>query len=68
MVKLPDHSIRDVYLSQILHLWCALIIVYGDIVSLDGSRIDAERSACVVYLLLKDSGGSVDVDGRELDS
>ena len=54
-LELPDEPVRDIDLAEVSHVRGALIVVLGDVVSLNRARIYAEWSAGVVYLLLENS-------------
>jgi hypothetical protein len=66
LFELPDEPVRDIYLSEVGHVGRALVVVLGDVVGLDRARVNAERPAGVVDLLLEDSWRGVDVDGGVL--
>ena len=46
----------------------SLVVVLGDVVGFDGSSVDAERDAGVVYFLAGHPGRSVDVESWVADT
>jgi hypothetical protein len=56
LTELIDQSVCLVDFSEVGDVWRSLVVVLGDIISLDGASKNAERAAGVVDLLLKDSG------------
>lgn len=58
-----NQTVSLVDLPEISVLGCPLVVKLGQVVRLDRSRVDAQRSTLVIDFLLKHSRGGVDVDG-----